>query len=191
MGACCRWRFAAKWVEEEPELAAQVLEPGSGQQPDATAAAAAVASAAAAAAAAVAAAAATSGSGKGARPGKGARGSAAAAADPVLPYGCLPPAAELGLVSDLLRAGMAAEAAAGVAQQLAQASSDACAKLAKRRHQLASGKPPNCPELQAAFHRHSLDLTCGGRFVRVSRRALSARGAPRRRGLAWGAPRAS
>lgn len=88
-------------------------------------------------------------------------------ADPVLPYGSQPPAPEPGLCSDLVRAGVAAEAAEGVARQLAEASAEACARLAKRRHRLASGAPPSCPELAVAFHRHSLDLTCGGRFVRV------------------------
>ena len=144
-----RWRFAAKWAEDEPALAGLAADPtggsGSGEQAGAAAAAATA-----------------GGGGKGAGPVK-----KAGSADPVLPYGSQPPAAEPGLAGDLTRAGLAAGAAAGLAQQLAEASAEACARLAKRRHQLVSGKPPRCPEVQLAFHRLSIDLICGGRFVRV------------------------
>ena len=164
-----RWRFAAKWAEEEPQLAALAHE-----------AAAAAGGSSGGQQAAVAAAAMPQGGGKG---GKGGRQGKAAGsnADPVLPYGSLPPAPEPGLVADLARSGLAAAAATEVAQQLAQAACDACARLAKRRRQLTSGKPPSCPELQLAFRRHSLELTCGGRFARVSTRPRARAGAGRQR----------
>jgi hypothetical protein len=87
----------------------------------------------------------------------------------VLPFGgSLPAAPEPGLVSDLTRAGLDDEAAIAVALQLAQASAEAAAGVSKRRHQLASGKPASCPAVAVAFHKHSLDLTCGKSFVKVS-----------------------
>jgi len=152
-----RWRFAAKWAEEEPQRSALAGKAGTagggggGTQRAKGAAAAGL---------------------PGTGSGGGKRGKAASSntADPVLPYGSLPPAAEPGLVADLLRSGLAEAAATGVAQQLAQASQEACARLAKRRHQLASGAPPSCPKLQLAFHRHSMDLTCGSRFVKANTR---------------------
>ncbi|KAF6254202.1 phosphorylated CTD interacting factor 1 WW domain-containing protein [Scenedesmus sp. NREL 46B-D3] len=124
-----RWRFAAKWAEDEPQLALGA--PGSSSK--------------------------SSSSGRN-------------AADPVLPFGGgLLPAPEPGLVSDLARAGLGEAAAAAVALQLAQASAEAAAALSRRRHQLASGKPASCPAVAVAFHTHSLDLTCGKSFVKVSR----------------------
>lgn len=153
-----RWRFAAKWAEEEPHLAALAAQAGSGSSGKQASAAATAPSG--------------KGDGKGGKQGKPAGGGAA---DPVLPYGGLAPAPEPGLVADLARSGLSDAAATGVAQQLAEASREACARLAKRRHQLVSGKPPSCPPLQLAFRRHSLELTCGGRFVRV-RTAGFARG---------------
>jgi hypothetical protein len=121
-----RWRFAAKWAEDEPQLA---LGTASSSRS-------------------------SSSSSKG--------------ADPVLPFGgCLPPAPEPGLVSDLTRAGLDYEAAVAVALQLAQASATAAAGVSKRSHQLASGKPASCPAVAVAFHKHSLDLTCGQSFVKV------------------------
>jgi hypothetical protein len=92
-----------------------------------------------------------------------------------LPFGGdLPPAPEPGLVSDLTRAGMAAAAATAVALQLAQASAEAAAGVSGRRHQLASGKPAGCPAVVVAFHKHSLDLTCGKSFVKVRLRVVDA-----------------
>lgn len=125
-----RWRFAAKWAEDEPQLALGM--PVSTNK--------------------------TSGSSS----------SSSKSAEPVLPFGgCLPPAPEPGLVSDLTRAGLAAAAATAVALQLAQASAEAAAGVSRRRHQLASGRPASCAAVAAAFHKHSLDLTCGKSFVKV------------------------
>jgi hypothetical protein len=123
-----RWRFAAKWAEDEPQLALGSTNSSS----------------------------------------KKGSSSSSKGADPVLPFGgCLPPAPEPGLVSDLTRAGLEQHAATAVALQLAQASAEAAAGVSKRRHQLASGKPASCPAVAVAFHKHSLDLTCGKSFVKV------------------------
>lgn len=154
-----RWRFAAKWAEDEPDLAALAAQAqaqaGGAKQASATAAPAA----------------APGSSGKGgkggSKSGKQGKPASSSSADPVLPYGGLSPAPEPGLAADLARAGLSEAAAAGVARQLAEASHEACARLAKRRHQLVSGKPPSCPALQLSFRRHSIEVTCSSRFVRV------------------------
>ena len=164
-----RWRFAAKWAEEETELAAAAAEAGSagkgGGQAGASAAPAAVPGVASKGGKQQGKPGGSGGGGKGGKQGK----QAGSGADPVLPYGGQSPAPEPGLAADLARSGLSEAAAAGVARQLAEASSEACARLAKRRHQLTSGKPPSCPPLQLSFRRHSIELTCGGRFVRVRR----------------------
>lgn len=139
-----RWRFATKWAEDEPELA---LGPATGVEAGAA------------------------GAGQSKRMHKSGSSSSKSStthADPVLPFGHLSAAPEPGLVGDLMRAGLEEAAATAVALQLAEASAAAVAAVSKRRHQLASGKTPICPAVAVAFHKHSLDLTCGGRFVKVS-----------------------
>lgn len=143
-----RWRFAAKWAEDEPALAAAVPNsaPGSeAEQIDAEnhkAAGIAIAN-------------------------SGGSKKVKQACDPVIPFGSLPAAPEPGLVSDLIRAGLAADAAITVAVQLASAAAESASGLLKRRHQLASGKTASCPVIAVSFHKHSLDITCAGRFVKV------------------------
>lgn len=150
-----RWRFAAKWAEDEPQLAADVL------------AAAGIATGASAAAAAAAVAAAAAGAQTAAMAPPQPTSRAMRSSDPVLPFGSLAPAPELGLVTDLMRAGMGADDAAELALRLAQRSHAAAQQTAHLRHALASGKPPTCPVMALEFGRHSVDITVGGRFVKV------------------------
>ena len=147
-----RWRFTAKWAEDEPELTAAAVTRATAHP------------------------AASLGSQQPKpqpmqqsqhRKLKAAAAAAASRSDPVLPYGSLPAAAEAGLVADLVRAGLHQEVAAAVALQLAEAAAMAAASVTKRRHQLASGKALTTPEIAIAFHKHSLDLACGSRFVKV------------------------
>lgn len=149
-----RWRFAAKWAEDEPALAAAAL----GLQNDNAAAAEAgvdhvnpkkIKQAASNSSI-------TNSSKK-----------AKQQSDPVIPFALLPAAPEPGLVGDLLRAGLAADAATSLALQLASAAAESAAGLLKRCHQLASGKAASCPAVAVSFHKHSLDFTCSGRFVKV------------------------
>jgi hypothetical protein len=144
-----RWRFAAKWAEDEPQLAAAAAAAAGGGTDGAPA----------------------TGSHKGdqqqKQQQKQKQKQQQAANDPVIPFGSLAVAPEPGLVSDLVRAGMEAEAAVGVATQLAAAAAGAAAGLVKKRQQLASGKAPGCGALLVEFHKHSLDMTCGGTFVKV------------------------
>ena len=147
-----RWRFAAKWAEDEPQLATAAAGGGGVDGTDGTPA---------------------TGSHQGdqqqqqKQQQKQKQKQKQAANDPVIPFGSLAVAPEPGLVSDLVRAGMEAEAAVGVATQLAAAAAGAAAVLVKKRQQLASGKVPGCGALQVEFHKHSLDLTCWGMFVKV------------------------
>jgi hypothetical protein len=132
-----RWRFAAKWAEDEPQLAAAAAaaEPGGAQQSKQQA-------------------------------DKQAK-QRQQVCDPVVPFGCLTAGPEPGLVSDLMRAGLAADAAVGVAEALASAAASAAAALVRKRQQLASGKAPSCGAVSVAVHKHSIDLKCGDQFVKV------------------------
>jgi hypothetical protein len=146
-----RWRFTAKWAEDEPDLAAAAAAntpAASLLQPQAPLHAQ-----------------------EGAKHSKkNLKASSAASgtkSDPVLPYGCLPPGAEQGLVQDLVRAGLEQDTAAAIALQLAQSAAAAALVVTKRSHQLASGKAASIPEVIVAFYKHSLDITCGSKFVKV------------------------
>lgn len=90
------------------------------------------------------------------------------ASDLLIPFGTLPVAPEPGLVSDLTRSGLTPATAAAIAQQLASASAAAASAVIKKRQQLASGKVPSCGPVSVSFHKHSLDLTNSGVFVKVS-----------------------
>ncbi len=76
-----------------------------------------------------------------------------------------------GLVADLVQAGMMRDTARDVAGRLAGLSRGAAAAVAKRRHQLASGRAAGAAVSDAAvavaFHRRSVDLSAGGHFVKV------------------------
>lgn len=136
-----RWRFASKWAEDEPQLAAAAAAGGAApqlpQQPQQ-------------------------------QPGKQ-KQKQQAAGDPVIPFGSLTVAAEPGLVSDLTRAGVDVDAAIEAATQLAGAAAAAAAAVIRKRQQLASGKAVSCGDVLVEFHKHSLDLMCDGMFVKVSK----------------------
>jgi hypothetical protein len=141
-----RWRFAAKWAEDEPQLAAAGAGAGAGAQTP---------------------------NGKPAqqqqqdqKAGKKHK-QKQQSTDPVIPFGTLTVAPEPGLVTDLIRAGLDAAAAVDVATQLASVAAAAAAVLVKKRQQLASGKPAGCGAVQVEFHKYSLDFTCSGTFVKV------------------------
>lgn len=131
-----RWRFAAKWAEDEQ--AAAVVPSGSKIN-----------------------------SGTSRTSIGSSNTSKASKSDPVLPYSTATAAAEPGLQHDLQRAGLNEAAAASVALKLAQASAAAAETVKKRQHQLVSGKSSCCPPVAVAFHRHSVDFTCSGRFSKV------------------------
>lgn len=139
-----RWRFAAKWAEDEPQLAA-------------------------AAAAGTDAEAASSKQSQQQQQEKAGNKQKQKQQpnDPVIPFGSLTVAPEPGLVTDLIRAGLDAAAAVDVATQLASAAAAAAAGLVRKRQQLASGKAAGCGDVLVEFHKHSLDLTCSGTFVKV------------------------
>jgi hypothetical protein len=151
-----RWRFAAKWAEDEPQMAAAAAAAAAAADPDADA-------------------------GTEQQQQQGSKQSSRAQqasnqqkkapkqqpGDPVVPFGSLPVAPEPGLVTDLMRAGVDAAAAVDVATQLARAAAQAAAGLVKKKQQLASGKEATCRDVIVTVHKHSLDLTCGGQFVKV------------------------
>lgn len=154
-----RWRFAAKWAEDEPQLAAAAAglgdaaqqEPQGSSQPQPQ-----------------------QQQGQKAQKQKQAGKQSSKhqpLCDPVIPFGSLTVAPETGLVSDLIIAGVDAAAAVDVATQLAAAAAALAGGLVKKRQQLASGKAVSCGRLGVEVHKHSLDLTCGGMFVKISRPA--------------------
>lgn len=166
-----RWRFAAKWAEDEPTLAAAAaaataaVSPQQGGNGNSTSAAKASTQVS------------DSnqqqqqqqGNAKQKKQKQQKHKQQQQQCDPVMPFGALPAAPEPGLVSDLTRAGLDAAAAVDVATQLAGAAAAAAGGLVKKRQQLASGKAASCGSVQVEFHNHSLDLTCGGSkvFVKV------------------------
>jgi len=79
--------------------------------------------------------------------------------------------AEQGLADDLVLQGLSVPDAAAVARQLCQESSTAAAKAVRERHEVVSGKELLHPPMNIAFHRHSIDIICGGRFVKISHNA--------------------
>jgi hypothetical protein len=131
-----RWRFAAKWAEDEPQLAAAAAEGNPDQQHQQ-------------------------------QQQKQAKHIKQQAGDPVIPFASLTVAPEPGLISDLIRAGLEAAAAVEVATQLAAAATAAAAALVRKRQQLQSGKAATLGGVQVEYHKHSLDFTCAGVFVKV------------------------
>lgn len=149
-----RWRFAAKWAEDEPQLAAAAAGLGDAAQQD------------------------PQGSSQPQQQQQEQKAQQQKQAgkqsskhqllcDPVIPFGSLTVAPEPGLVSDLIRAGMDAAAAVDVAAELAAAAAALAGRLVKKRQQLASGKAVSCGRLGVEVHKHSLDFTCGRMFVKV------------------------
>jgi hypothetical protein len=133
-----RWRFAAKWAEDEPELAAAAAAPAD-----------------------------TPAEQQEQQQKTKAKHSKQQTGDPVIPFASLTVAPEPGLISDLIRAGLEAAAAVDVATQLAAAAAAAAAALVKKRQQLQSGKAASLGGVQVEFHKHSIDFTCGSMFVKV------------------------
>ena len=172
-----RWRFAAKWREEEEELRLLKLQQqdggGKGKKPGGGGGGGAKAvslpsdpvlpSAVAGSSDAKAAAAPSSA--------KWVKGEAKKTAPP--PSSSSDPGE--GLARDLVQAGMMpASAAVAIAEKLAAASHEIAATVAKRAHQLASGRPAGkgAAAVVASFHRRTVDLTAGGgHFVKVNRDA--------------------
>ena len=79
--------------------------------------------------------------------------------------------AEQGLADEIVLQGLSVPDAAAVARQLCQESSTAAAKAVRERHEVVSGKELLHPPMSVAFHRHSIDIICGGRFVKISHNA--------------------
>lgn len=178
-----RWRFAAKWREEEEELRQlkqQQQQEGGGK------------------------AATGGGKGKKPGGGGGLPKAASLPSDPVLPSTVSgsetkaaapsstkwvkgetkkvapPPSSSSldpgeGLARDLVQAGMMpASAASAIAERLSATCHEIAASVAKRAHQLASGRPTGkeAAAVVVSFHRNTVDLTTGGgHFVKINRDA--------------------
>ena len=107
-------------------------------------------------------------------------------AHPVLP-GLMkrqaPPPSARALADEIRHQGLMLTDANAAVDELVKLSTAEAQADAKERHRASSGKLMQPPPVKVSFHRHSVDLACGARFVKVTHAAYARLAVLHRRSL--------